>query len=194
VVAARAVAHPVFGWRLELVTRRVEDALDLGQVLTLLLTGELARAPRAALCEAFGDLVRRLHLHGFLHADLQPANVLVQRQALEGARPVLTVLDLDRSAFHAELSGPARRANLRRLYRHVERRTRRAGRQPARTDVARFMRGYDPERARWKDDWRAVAGGHALGLVWHRVGWALERLFSRTRPREAQEVIRPQRR
>jgi len=181
VLAARARSIGL-GWQLEVLTRRVDDSLDLGYVLGLARKGELTPAVRASILQALGDLVRRLHLHGCLHADLQPNNVLINSKALEGETPVLWVLDLDRSYFVEHLKDADRRANLRRLYRHVARREEQHGRALRRHDYLRFMRGYDPDGSRWKEDWRAVSSRHVLGLSLHRAGWLLERLLGGKRP------------
>lgn len=192
VVAARARMLPVCGWQLDVMTRRVDDALDLGYVLGLARGGEVREAVLRAILVELGNLVRLMHTHGLVHADLQPNNVLVNLRALEGASPQLWLLDLDRSFFTAELSAGMRRANLRRLYRHVRHREDRHGRTLSRSDHARFFRGYDPERSRWKKDWRAVAAGRPLGTGMHRVGWILERFFShRPDPRSGGDVLYP---
>lgn len=193
VLAARARSVGL-GWQLEVMTRHVQDTTDLGWILGRARRGELPRGVTRALVTALGDLVRRLHLHGYVHADLQPNNVLVNRTALEGAAPELWLLDLDRSFFVRELSNTDRRVNLRRLYRHVARREHQYGATLRRTDYARFFRGYDPEGARWKEDWRAVRVGHALGHGLHRLGWLLERLLAgrRVDPRSKSDVIFPQ--
>ncbi|MBI5365237.1 MAG: hypothetical protein HZA53_18815 [Planctomycetes bacterium] len=177
VVAARARRAPLFGWELDLVTREVADAVDLGRVLGLAREGAVSHATLRVLCAALGVLVGRMHAAGFVHADLTPNNVLVNRSALSGAAPELVVLDLDRSRFAARLEDGERRDNLRRLLRFVERRERH-GKLLSRTDYARFFLGYDRGGAGWKDDWRAIRDRHARRAVWHRVGWWLERLFT----------------
>ena len=117
-----------------------------------------------------------------MHADLQPNNVLVNSDALEGATPVLWVLDLDRSYFVDHLPDGDRRANLRRLYRHVARREEQHGRALRRQDYVRFLRGYDPDGSHWKEDWRVITSRHVLGQSLHRTGWLLERVFGGRRP------------
>ena len=177
VVAARARSAGV-GWELEVVTRCVEGTVDLAQVLARGRAGGLALSVRRRLLVALGELVARLHASGCRHADLQPANVLVNEDALQGAPVELWILDLDRSTLAAPLGDEMRRANLARLYRHVARRERELGPALRRTDRMRFFRGYDPGGRTWKADWRAVSAIHARGLRWHRLGWALERGFA----------------
>lgn len=174
VVAARARRAPLFGWLLALVTRRVEGASDLGQLLGEARRGELDRRTLRALLAQAGRFVRRLHEAGLWHADLNPNNLLAIRASLESGRAELLVLDLDRSELRAEL-GPRERAhNLRRLYRHVERREELHGRALARTDHARFLCAYEPEREARRALWRAIARAHARHSLLHRLGWLLE--------------------
>jgi tRNA A-37 threonylcarbamoyl transferase component Bud32 len=177
VVAARALRSRPFGWRLELMTRRLPDTIDLGFVHALIQRGELSRSDRVRLLEATGALIRSLHELGFRHADLCPNNILVSRAAIQGGPLELWILDLDRSEFVPELDDTGRRDNLRRLYRHVARREDMRGSSLTRADFARFLRGYDPDRRGWKADWRAIAARHSSGTLSHRLGWWLEQLF-----------------
>ena len=177
VVAARARSTG-FGWELEVVTRRIENTIDLGFVLGLARRGKLAPRARRRVLIAFGELVGKLHRLGCLHADLQPNNVLVDRATLDGAPVRLWILDLDRSTLGPALTDVERRANLERLFRHVARREADHGSALRRSDFMRFFRGYDLDRRLWKEDWRAVASLHERGMTWHRVGWWLERAFS----------------
>lgn len=180
VVAARARMRRAGGWQLEVMTRRLERTVDLGLVFAKCQRGEVRRDVRVRLLVAVGDFVRRLHAHGCLHADLSPNNLLVSEETLEGAEPEIWVLDLDGSQFTTRLTERERRANLRRLYRHVSRREAERGLALTATDYLRFFKGYDLDRNRWKADWNAILARHALGKGFHGAGWALERLFSRT--------------
>jgi len=180
VVAARARRAGLVGWRLEVVTRRVPRALDLGYVLGLAREGAVEPRALARIVTALGRLVRRLHDAGFQHADLQPNNVLVAGSALEGGEPELWLIDLDRSRLRGRLSTRERRDNLRRLFRHVRRRELERGRVLERTAYARFLRGYEESREARKADWRAIARRHALVSGLHRLGWVLERAFGRS--------------
>jgi len=186
IVAARAERARPWGWRLELVSERVPDSVDLGHVLARARAGEIPRARVGLLAAALGSLVRKLHAAQFVHADLTPNNVLVERAALLDGEPRLWLLDLDRSRFVPALDERTRRDNLRRLWRFVERRELRDGRALSRADVARFFLGYDPSGASWKADWRAIEREHRRMAVWHRLGWFLQSLYSRARdPRSA---------
>lgn len=186
VIAARALSVPGGGFHLDLVTRRVEDSIDLGFFLGMARRGEIERGSLRRLAAAAGMLVRQLHETGCLHADLTPNNILVNREAARGAEPRLWIVDLDRARLRDRLSDGERRANLRRLFRFVARREERDGRALSRSDHARFMLGYDPGGLAWKADWRAIESEHARRRAWHAVGWSLEHLFARSRdPRES---------
>jgi tRNA A-37 threonylcarbamoyl transferase component Bud32 len=187
IVAARARRAAGFGWELDVVTRRVEDALDVGAALAMARRGGIARSALRRLELALGALVRELHELGCLHADLTPNNVLVERPSLDRGEPKLWIIDLDRARILSAVGEDERLRNLERLFRFVARRERRHGRMLARSDYARFLRGYDAGRARWKDDWRAIAALHDRHLVWHELGWKLEDLWGRRAdPREAE--------
>lgn len=185
VVAARAVRWARdttlsalrVGWRLELVTRRVHGAMDMAEVLEAMRRGEVPRAARAALLRAAGAAVRSLHQVGFRHSDLTPRNLLVRSAALRGAAPEVWVIDLDGSSFVQDIGASERRRNLRRLYRAVRRREGRGTPFLSRADHMRFLAGYDPDRRRRKEDWRAVATGHLLAAPLHALGWFFERVF-----------------
>lgn len=181
IVAARARRAAIAGFELDLVTRRVEDTIDLGWMLGMARRGEIDAACLRLVCAAVGVLVAKLHAIGFLHADLTPNNLLVHRSVLEGADPVLWVLDLDRARIVARPTDEERRANLRRLFRFVARREERDGRVLEATDYARFFLGYDPTGLAWKDDWRAIEREHADARFAHKIGWALESIFGRGR-------------
>lgn len=180
IIAARARSAGIAGFELDLVTRRVENAVDLGDVLASARRGEVKRERIGLIAASLGLLVRRLHACGFLHADLTPNNVLVNRNALIDADPNLVLLDLDRARIVASPTDVERRDNLRRLYRFIARREERDGRALRRTDYARFFEGYDPGGTGWKSDWRAIRAAHARASLAHKIGWALESSLRRS--------------
>ena len=185
VVAARARMARGGGWYLDLVTRRVEDATDLGFVLGQARCGKLAGGVRRALLVAAGNLVRQLHRHGCLHADLTPSNILVERAFLEEGEPRLWVIDLDQSERHEDLSLGARQGNLRRLFRYTSRRERRFGKSLSRSDYLRFLAAYEPDRSKRHTIWRSIAAAHKRSRLLHAMGWLFEAWFGRgTDPRE----------
>ena len=174
VVAARCVRAAPCGWRLALVSARIEGTSHGGEVLERLRRGALAHAARRRFLATLGELVGRLHAARFVHADLNPHNLLVSADLASG-----WVLDLDRGRFVRALSAPARRDNLRRLYRFVRRRESGAS-SLTRGDYLRFLRAYcrrlGPD-ADWRADWRAILRRDRLRGPAHRVGWWLEELL-----------------
>ncbi len=179
------------GWRLELISRRISNALDFGEVLERMREGKVGAAARARLLRSAGAMIRQMHSAQFLHSDLTPRNLLVRREALENANPEPWVLDLDSSVFVENLSDSERQNNLRRLFRAVQRREKRGKRFLSRADYAQFMRGYDPDRRCWKSYWRAIQTKHQRGTPLHLFGWFLERLFGGgAETRDGQAVVR----
>jgi len=187
IVAARAwAASGATGWFLEVITRRVQGASDLGVLLAELqrasATGSAETPGRSRLLFELGRLVARLHRCGFLHADLNPNNVLVEQASLSDEEPRLWILDLDRSQIQESLTEEQRWRNIGRLFRHVDRREGERGRALWRADYRRFFRGYGLEGQEWKRYWRAIEAAQA-GNRWHRIGWHLERCFGGPDPR-----------
>jgi tRNA A-37 threonylcarbamoyl transferase component Bud32 len=176
VVAARARRSRGFGWNLEIVTRRVDGAIDLGKLVELARRGEIDAAEVREIIAALGRFVARLHAIGFVHADLTLNNILVERASAARGPPRLWLIDLEGARFAGPLGDAERRDNLRRLLRFVLRREAREGRLLRRTDFARFMHSYDASRAKWKDDWTAIRRAHERRRVWHALGWMLEAL------------------
>ncbi|MFN0007412.1 MAG: lipopolysaccharide kinase InaA family protein [Planctomycetota bacterium] len=178
VAAARARAAPGWGWKLEIVTRQVEDAIDLDGVLAAARERAIPRDALRRLARAAGKLVREMHDAGCFHADLTTKNLLVERAALSGGSSRMWILDLDRARAGEGLSLEERIANLTRLYRYVSRREGDLAAALARTDWMRFLSGYEPDRARIVTTARAILSAHGKSLRWHALGWRLENLFS----------------
>jgi len=174
VVAARCIRAAPFGWRLALVSARIEGTSHGGEVLERMRRGELAHAARRRFLATLGALVGRLHAARFVHADLNPHNLLVSADLASG-----WVLDLDRGRFADPLPVPARRDNLRRLYRFVRRRES-AAPCLTRGDYLRFLRTYSRTlgaEGDWRADWRAILRRDRLRGPAHRFGWWLEELL-----------------
>lgn len=178
VIAARALRASPFGWRLALVSVRIEHGVDGAEVLERLRRSELDPPARRRFLGTLGELVGRLHAAGFLHADLHPRNLLF--------RPDLAsawILDLDRGRFAAPLGERARRDNLRRLFRAVRRREARARPFLARTDYRRFLAAYGAAFGRgrgatdWRADWVEILRRDRRRAPLHRFGWWIERCF-----------------
>jgi hypothetical protein len=176
IAAARAIRSPGWGWHLEIVTRRVEGAIDLDEVLALAREHRIDRWMLARVATAAGRLVRALHEAGCRHADLTTKNMLVERSLPED--PKMWILDLDRAGLVPVLDPADRTASLSRLYRYVLRREGLRGPVLRRTDWVRFLAGYESDRRARKAWAAAIQRSHSKGLAWHALGWRLEKLFS----------------
>ena len=184
VAAARARAFrmfglrlgPLFGWRLDIVTRRIEGGVDLDEILDRARKGSIDRRTVARVAAAFGKLVGAMHAAGCSHADLTTKNALVVEDSLAKGRPEAAILDLDRARV-GPLSLGDRRRNLARLARYVDRRERERGRGLSRTDRARFLGAYESDRSARRAHAKAVLEILARGRVPHALGRALEGLF-----------------
>jgi tRNA A-37 threonylcarbamoyl transferase component Bud32 len=175
IVAARAVRGRLLGWRLAVVSVRVEDALDGAEVLERLRRGALDARARRRFLATVGELVGRLHAARFVHADLTPQNLLFSADLSSG-----WVLDLDRGRLVDVLSPDQRREALRRLYRAVRRREARGRSFLTRGDYRRFLRAYGAAARtedEWRADWRAIRRRDRRRAPVHRLGWMLESLF-----------------
>jgi tRNA A-37 threonylcarbamoyl transferase component Bud32 len=178
VAAARARPAAGWGWNLEVVTRRVEEAVDLDEALASARAGRVDRRILGGIALAAGALVRAVHEAGCRHADLTTKNMLVNRDALDGGPPRLWILDLDRACRLPSVSNPDRIANLARLHRYVERREDLHGTSLSRTDRLRFLAGYERDRSRRRGIVEAVLAERAKGRRRHALGWWLESLFA----------------
>ena len=178
VLAARAVRVRPMGFELTLVTERIPGSMDLGHLLGAVRRGERTAGDLRRATDAAGQLVRRLHDAGCVHADLQPANILL----LEGRWEEAWILDLDRSRLLGDggLPEAARVGNLGRLWRHVARREREYGPVVGARGAIRFLRAYGVDRAERRRFMAAVERGAADRGPLHRVGWWLERTFGRS--------------
>ena len=195
VIAARARRSFPLGWKLTLVTRRLEGTGDAAETLERMRRGQLGARERARFLACVGDLVGRAHALGLAHADLTPRNVL-----LSHADPARAwILDLDRARLAPPLSDRARQENLRRLYRAVRRRESRGAAFLNRSDYLRFLASYAAARgaktrgreADWRSDWRAVVSRDRRADPLHRLGWFVEELFGRgPETRDGRAVVR----
>ncbi len=178
VLAARAVPVFPFGYELTLVTERLGGTLDLGHLLGAVRRGERGAGDLRRALDSAGALVQLVHDAGCLHADLQPANILLH----EGCWAEAWILDLDRSRIQGAggLPEAARIRNLARLWRHVARRERDHGPVVGAGGALRFLRAYgvgSSDLRRWLDEIRE--GAREGGLL-HGAGWWLERTFGRS--------------
>lgn len=158
----RRVAGPWYA--IALVTEAVPGARNLQEAL---LEGPPAVRMRA-LIRAAADAVRALHDAGFVHADLNLANLVVEDSAA-GLRA--HVVDLDRGRFASPLTDRDRARNLSRLLRSHEKWV--AGRCPLRTReaiafLARYGRG---DRGMTRDLFGRLRR-YRSRLWWRRLFWS----------------------
>jgi 3-deoxy-D-manno-octulosonic acid kinase len=178
VVAARARRLALGGFALDLVTRRIEDSLDLAEWLEALREGRVQPAARRGVPRTLGVFVGRCHALGLWHADLNPRNLLLDASALVRSDPRVLVLDLDRSRLEPELSQERRRANLARLLRAVLRREARGRAFLRRSDFARFAAGYCAASGASERSigplWRGVKAAYSKSARVHKAWWRVE--------------------
>ncbi|QDV08632.1 3-deoxy-D-manno-octulosonic acid kinase [Planctomycetes bacterium Poly30] len=194
VIAARAVAVPPVGYELTIVTERMDGVRDLGWMLGDVRRGGTSHRTLQQALESAGRLIADLHRVGFLHADLQPANLLI-----ESANPAApaTAIDLDRSSFVKAGDGRGGEGaveplpeslvhkNLGRLWRHVARREAEYGATLSRADRVRFLKAYGVPRDQLAPFSAAIASAAESKGLGHRIGWWIERYLGRGPDRRA---------
>jgi tRNA A-37 threonylcarbamoyl transferase component Bud32 len=130
------------GWR------RVLGPLHAHALITELIPGGVnlqaamgsgtGATERRVVLTAAGAAVRKMHDAGFLHADLNLANLVLERTS-DGLRA--HIIDLDRGRFEETLTSAQRRATLERLLRSWEK-WRPGGKPLGLRDALAFLRGY----------------------------------------------------
>ena len=129
----------------------------------------MSRSRRRDILLLCADLLRRLHDAGFLHADLNVSNLVMERGP---SGETLHVVDLDRGQFRHVLRSEERLANLARLLRSYEKWIAGSVRLSPREE-ATFLRcyvGHDRELARFLAK-RLTRYRSRLGL--RRIRWRL---------------------
>jgi Lipopolysaccharide kinase (Kdo/WaaP) family len=156
---------------------------ELAGARNLLELAEDAPSPplRRQLLAACAALVRRMHDAGFLHADLNVGNLVLERG---GATPVLNVVDLDHGRFLNSVSPRRRFRNLARLLRSYEKwiapRLRLSGREEL-----LFLRCYAGRD-------RALLRRLVRWLSWYRSRLGLRRILWRHAvPRSKDRLVGP---
>jgi len=126
----------VFGpFRIQaIISRRLQGAQNLYE----LAAGAPARRRRREVLLRCADLLRRLHDAGFVHADLNVSNLVLERGL---ARETLYVVDLDRGRFRAVVTPKERLGNLARLLRSYEKWIA-SGLRLSRREEIYFLRSY----------------------------------------------------
>tara|TARA_R110002126_G_scaffold4409_42_gene23348 strand:- start:34718 stop:35620 length:903 start_codon:yes stop_codon:yes gene_type:complete len=188
VVAARAQRHTGPGWQLEVVTERMPGVQDLARILDRRRTGadrgDWTDAAWRRLIRASAQTITRLHAAGFDHADLQPANLLVDEGAfLAGDAAEIQVIDLDRGSFPPAFGADHRLASLARFARWIDLREARRGLAVNATDRARFLVALEPDRAARHELARELMRRAAATRSRHGFGHMLERMLGMRRSR-----------
>jgi hypothetical protein len=171
VLAARARQAGLFGFHLDLVTRRIEGTAALGELWS---HPRLSPAARKALARGAARLIASMHACGMVHVDLNARNLIAAQEDLARGDAPMWVVDLDRCWLEpAPLGAKERLAILRRFYRSFVRLARGGTPMPTRGDCARFLCAYDPSA--WRANWRAIARAHTASAPLHDFGWMIER-------------------
>lgn len=116
----------------------ITETVPGGVNLQTALGSRMSAADRRALLGASARAVRAMHDVGFLHADLNLANLVLERRP-DGFRA--HIVDLDRGRFESALTVAQRRSNIERLLRSWEK-WRPGGIPPGPRDVLAFLRIY----------------------------------------------------
>ncbi|MEI9476879.1 MAG: lipopolysaccharide kinase InaA family protein [Deltaproteobacteria bacterium] len=169
-----AIHHQVFPffYRACLLSLEIPSGKDLTQYLREVgphPAGQTLSLKRKTIRSA-GLLLRQFHRSGFFHADLQLKNFLVSGDTL-------FLLDFDRSYRKKQLSNAEKMKNLLRLNRSVEKWNRR-GLTITRGDRWRFLLAYGGDDENIRETMRRALRGYSLPFFFHRVGWALKKVFS----------------
>jgi tRNA A-37 threonylcarbamoyl transferase component Bud32 len=141
-----------------LITQFLPDAVDLDQVVLLLLPQlplDRARAVRNKLITSLVEMLHRLETHNLHHRDLKASNFLVTNWDAASGEPRIWIVDLDGLSLHRPLIARKRWQPLMRLaasllgYHTI-----------SRTDYTRFLKVYltrmDAPHAEWKTRFREL--------------------------------------
>jgi len=151
-------------WRMDLVTRKIENARSVEEALKA--APDLAE--RRVLLQMVAAFVRKMHDAGLIHADLHIRNLLVVDDP-GGARAVV-VIDLDRGRFVRPADPSLRAGNLFRLNRSLEKSGVGADLFSAR-DRARFLRAYQGRSRESLEQARQWMRDCETHMVRHRTWW-----------------------
>ena len=164
------------GWRRVLgplhAQALITEAIPGGVNLHTALGSHMTTSERRGLLGASGRAVKAMHDAGFLHADLNLANLVLERTP-DGFRA--HIVDLDRGRFPNPLTAAQQRSNLRRLFRSWEK-WRPGGGSPGLREVVAFLRAYcDGDKLAMRrclgDLWRARERSGLRRLAWRLGGY-----------------------
>lgn len=151
----------------------VTEAVPGGASLLALLGEQPLPRRRRRLARAAGRSVRALHDAGFVHPDLNLANLVAAHGGEPGAPGGATrvfVIDLDGGGFRDRVGGSARRGNLKRLLRSYEKWIAPSSPLDPR-DALAFLRAYSgTDRELFRTLVRGLRGGR-VRFRWRRRLW-----------------------
>ena len=158
-------------YRADLMTREIENSMDLASYLSSLLEerrDQVLPAKREVI-RSVACLVKDLHAAGICHADLNLRNILIQPAA---DRSRSFIIDLDKAWIAASLHARARLGNLQRLYRSAEK-LGYMGHGISRTDCLRFIKEYSAGEPALASRLKRLIRNRNLSLLLHRLVWRL---------------------
>lgn len=139
-------------------------------------TGAVLSDPlRSSLAKKLGELVRRMHDAGIVHADLNVKNLLVRIEPASPEAVEAFVVDLDKARILPSVPAHLRAENILRLYRSLEKEGF-AGSVVGWRDRMGFLRAYCLGRRQMARELAGFLRRGVRGLWFHRVGWSLSRL------------------
>jgi len=147
------------------VTRELAGAQNILELAPMCAS----RSRRRDILVMCADLVRAMHQAGFLHADLNVTNLVLER-GLDCE--VLHVLDLDRGRFVDVLSTTDRYRNLARLVRSYEKWIADRVRLTQREEILFLLRYCGDDRRRLRELVRRLARYRAR-LAFRRLSWRM---------------------
>jgi serine/threonine protein kinase len=160
-----------FFYRAYLLTLEVPGAINLIQYFEKMGTQPDPRmlSHKRKMIRYAGLILRQFHQTGFFHQDLQLKNILIT-----GDRILL--IDFDRAYRRPILSTSEKMRNLLRLNRSAEK-WKQYGLSITRTDRWRFFLAYAGDDQEIRGAMERVIRTHSLRFLFHRLGWALERIL-----------------
>ncbi len=149
-----------------IVSRELQGAINLFEVAG----GMPTRRRRRDLLLECSDLLRRMHDAGFLHADLNVSNLVLERR---GKTEVLHVVDLDRGRFRGVVSPRHRLRTLARLLRSYEKWIAARLRLSRREEILFLVRYARGDRAMVRFLAKSLSRRRRLWFCTRRIRWRI---------------------
>jgi tRNA A-37 threonylcarbamoyl transferase component Bud32 len=159
-------------YRADLVTREIEESVDLDRYLkSVWKRGGRTTERGKEIIPSVALLVQRMHRAGLYHGDLNLRNILIQ--VTDGGVNSY-IIDLDRARVIRPLGSRMRIRNLVRLYRSLDKQGY-LNDLIGMKDIVAFVRAYCGEDRELLTLCREVMRKDIWLLRYHRAGWALSR-------------------